>query len=560
MSFFLTVFTAALLLSTACVGIGALLAKTATPAAMMVRRWALFFFLCALVWFARFSASSFAPAIWLFVVVGVGGAISRIPWTRLLLFAAGTALIAAVFAIPFFRYPGLVAYAHAGTDQWGYIGVSNWLVTHSVDDLPVLGEKMSLNWVWHILATKERPLIFISLATIAGAGGFTTVLAYYVLPVALMSGVFGCLCLTPGSFGFRNPLVNAGLALCVAMQPLVLWHFQLQFLGGTISALVIMMIVISLLHTSDEPVADWRFPAYACWLCILGAGLYSIKVAIPPLALTLALTGYRFWQKARRAGQWELPENLRSQRSECLVVLGVAAVTLLLIARLSPETLGSPYNGGMAGHRWAQIASVFGGGDLLPWYFVDGSLGWMDPVTHHPAGSNWAIVILGAAIVWMGVLASRAWRFRRDAGLALTFVIFAGVLYVAAPPRGTHWSVSRSLPIFGASLVVAMAAAARGEKSRWIQVATVGLCLLPLLRGAPRLCTFFLEPNNRFADGQWDQLPAGNAWDALAYVNYYDDSRRLDWSGAPDMFRAMTYFLPDELRPHLVDGRPMPPR
>jgi len=55
-------------------------------------------------------------------------------------------------------------------------------------------------------------------------------------------------------------------------------------------------------------------------------------------------------------------------------------------------------------------------------------------------------------------------------------------------------------------------------------------------------------------DGAWAEPPEGNVWGALAYAYFYEDTRAIDWSKAPECFRAMTHYMPENLRPRMKPG------
>jgi hypothetical protein len=548
-----------LLLNTACIGVGSLLGKLTVPAAVIIRGWTVFLLLCTLVWFGGFAAMYLAPFVWVFLAIGVARAVRKLPVSSLIKISLGTGLISLLFSLPFLKYPDLLAYAHSGTDQWGYAGVSKWLVNHSVNELPQLGEKMGLNWVWHVLSDKERPLVFTVLAVIAGSLGCSTIIAYYILPVALFSAVFICFALEERPLGIGQPAVAFILSLAVALQPLLLLHFQYQFLGGTIAALVLILVVVGLFHTQAHDAQDILFPTYAILLCTLIGGLYTLTVAIPGIAMIVITFGYARLRFARQSGRWlAVTEYSQAMWAACL--LGLTILCFLEINHLSPGflSLSSPIPPGKTGHIWAQFASVFGEDSITPWMCVDGTPG-VDPAAYLPPGSTIGIILVLTTLAWLVFQSWRAWFRNRQITGPVVFGLCVAALYLASPPRGSHWAISRSLPIFGGVLLVMVPAIAVGEKNRWVRLATIAICLSPVIRGAPKLAPYFLHPEHRFTEQRWASQPLSNdVWDCLACTYFYDDSRIIDWSAAPGTFDAFTHYLPDEVRPRLVGGQVIP--
>lgn len=538
-------------------GVGLGLAGNNRPAVAGLYGWTLFLLLGATAWFFKFPAMFLAPAGMLLLAVGWWLLFKQARPAAIVAAVIGSALIAALFAYPFLRYPQLLAYASWGTDQWGYIGVARWLVQHPIDQLPVIDHKPGRDWIWFVLTVRDRPLIYEMLAVISAMFRLDASLAYYVFPAALTSAVSQAFLLHefPGRLAARagRLLVSLGIAL----QPLLLLHLQLQFLGGVIAGLVFMLLVAALfqLHATE---GGRRLPFYAmaALLGVLLAGLYTIKITPVVLALVGLAGGIRFWLHGRGRGWREMMAS-RAAFAGFVGILIVAGLSLGRIRVLMPEAWSTPPSHGQTGHVWMQFGALFGLTDIQSWYVPDNTPG-TDPVRHAPAGG---LVGVGLLVACLLLYAAQCWRWFRE-HRDLTPAILLGALgvvgYFAAPPQGSHWNISRALPVFGPALLVALAATGILTKGRWLRWLALGAACVPLLRAAPKLWPYFDAPHCRMVEGEWDRPPDTFVWGALGYAYFYEDKQAIDWRAAPEAFRAMTHYMPEDIRPRLPEPKPEP--
>ena len=554
MWYFCLIVVSTVILNLGLFGLGRWIRKDDPPAAAALRGWTLFLLICATAWFFKFSAVYLAPALWLLLAAGGIVAFKTLPRTALMVTALGSAVVAALLAFPFLRYPHLLAYAYSGTDQWGYIRVAKWLLHHSVDELPIIDNKPGLDWVWFVLTVKDRPLVYMGLAAISATFGYGTFVAYYVFPAALISALFLSFYLAdlPVVFPCRGLKALVGLGL--AAQPILLLHLQYQFMGGTIAGLVFMLLIAALFQVQAWQAGDPLFFAFAALLSVILAGLYTVKIAGLSLAILGGIFGFCLLRQIRNKG-WFL-NLLRLQPANLWLAFMILLVPLCFyrIRVLAPEPLGVLPSHGQTGHVWAQFGSIFGITNVTPWYQPDGTAGWANPVQHHPPGSLLGVLLLG---VLLAFFAYQCWRWLRHHHDITPTVVFCAILmvgYLAAPPRGNHWTVSRSLPVYGGALLIATASTALRKQRPWAGWFAIGLACLPLVRAAPSLWPYYVTPVNLMVDGVWNQPPEGNIWGCLAYAYFYEDTREIDWSVAPECFQAMTHYMPENLRPKMKRG------
>ena len=547
MGTFATIVGATAALSASLWGIGRLLRNDDLPACALLRGWTVLMAVCALAWFGKFPAVYLAPVLWLLIAAGLLSAVRHLPRTMLAGALLGGALIAASFALPFALQPGLLAYAHWGSDQWGYAAVSKWLVLHSVNELPVIDYKPGLDWVWKVLITRERPLIYLELAAVGSAFGIKTIVACYVLPATAMSGVFLAFFLGPDPLRISSLPVRFAASLGVAVQPIVWLHFQHQFLGGVMVGAMAAIFVAAVCESQLRARGDPMFFAIAAVFVALIGGLYSLLVSWVFLAM-LAMIGAASWARDRPR-----PSPSPRRWGAVTALLVVAAGIFWSVHAHSPSPPGSPGGTGAGSHLWAQGGALFGLTEITPWYQRTGSLGALgvDPANYFPSGSALGVALLAALGIF---IAAQCWLWWRQKGDATPFIIVCaavGALVAALPPRGDNVVLSRALPLFGAMLLVVTAATAALEQPRWRRFLAVAFVCLPLIRAAPGMWALLARPANTMIAGEWQAPPNRDTWGALAYAYFYQDERDIDWTQAPDAFREMTHYMPPDLRPKM---------
>jgi hypothetical protein len=535
-------------------GVGRMFRRNDAASAAVLRGWLVFMMVCAVAWLVGLSASALAPAVWAMLGFGLVVAVRSLSRMAFAGALAGGMVVAMAFALPFALQRDLLAYAHWGTDQWGYAAVSKWLVLHSVNELPLLETKPGLSWVWHVLVTGERPLIYLELASLAGALGVPTVVVYFILPAAATIAVFLALVLDERALGEMGLGGRWLVGLAVALQPIGWLHFQHQFLAGAVVGAMALILVIALVGAQRSQPGDPVFFATAALFVALLAGLYTARVS---LAL-LAMLGAVFVVSALQRSQRERLRREMTARSWAVSgALVMAAVAIFLWTQtVSPERI-ELFQGAETSRIWRQCGALFGLTDITPWYQRAGAQGALgiDPREYAPPGSALGVGLLGLAGGLLVVQGVRGWRESRDATLLLVLATVGLALALAVPPPGDNVVLSRTLPIFGALAIPLVALTAALRQARWSRWLALGLAVIPLARAVPGMVALLRQPANTLVAGQWDNPPNNDSWGAAAYVYFYQDTRMIDWTKAPEAFREMTHFLPPSLRPKLPEPK-----
>jgi hypothetical protein len=520
-------------------GVGRLVCPRSGPAVAVMSGLTVFLFLCATVWLGKIPGYYLMPVIWGYLATGMWVALRRTSPSVLGGVGLGMVLIGTTYALPFAIEPGLLAYAHWGTDQWGYTAVSKWLTLHSVAELPAISEKPGMDWVWQMLVIRDRPLMYTVLAVIASAFGCETVTIYYALPAALVGAVFLILFSSGAAESGRAYAAHFLTSAAVAMQPILWLHFQHQYLAGVVAGLTLIIFALALCENQMRPNQTPLFFSLAVLLGVLFAGLYTITlsgVCLGLLVATFAFAIGRDWVRTRTLGPWQQSAATKAWT----VGIGiVSAICLLLIRRAMREPLGLPPGSGAGGHPWAQIGAIFGLTEIGPWYqstAVRGADG-IDPVTYFPAGSSVGIILTVVAVLLFGVQIVRWWRRRADITLLLILAAVFAALAMAASPQSDNIVLSRCVPIFGPLLLVVLGFVAREEPRRWLRWLTVGLACLPAVRAMPGTWRMLASPVNLISEAQWKAPPKGDPWGTAAYLYFYRDRQEIDWSMAPDAYR-----------------------
>jgi hypothetical protein len=369
---------------------------------------------------------------------------------------------------------------------------------------------------------------------------------YYVLPAALLAAVAQGFVLheLPEKAGAR--LVRLVIALLVVLQPSLLLHLQYQFYGGVITALVFMLLVVALFqaHAGGRG-GGWELYAVVAVAGVWLAGLYTVKLTLLVWALTAGAA-------LARLAVSRVPREGEGGAPGAWVAVLLAAVGVLAMWRIRvwlPEAWSAEPTNGRVGHVWMQWGAIFGGTEILPWYAPDGAGG---AEQHRPADGVAGVWLLGLLLAVYGWQCWRWYRERRELLPVLVLLAVAGTGWLAMPPQGSHWHVSRVLPIIGPALLAGCAAAAWfGWDRRWTRWLAVGLVCVPVVRAWPELARHFSRPDCRMIAGEWRHPPDPFVWGALGYAYFYEETEDIDWSMAPESFRAMTHYMPEEIRPRL---------
>lgn len=340
------------------------------------------------------------------------------------------------------------------------------------------------------------------------------------------------------------------VSLGIALQPLLLLHIQYQFLGGAVAGLAFMLLVVALFQFQAMEGKDGgRFYAVAALWGVLLAGLYSVKITLVVLLIIGVAGVARLWLRRPGVGWRELIGSRRALLASAAILV-LAGLCLWRIRVLMPEPWSTPPINGQSGHVWMQFGAIFGETEIMPWFVPDNTPG-TDPVKHAPPGGLVGVWLLALGLA---LYAGQCWRWFRQSR-DLTPLILLGALvvvaYFAAPPRGSHWNISRALPVFGSGFLVALAATTFLRPERWWRWLVLAVVCVPLVRAAPKLWPYFSEPACKMVEGEWAGPPEPFVWGALGYAYFYEDKQAIDWTKAPECFRAMTHYVPEELRPRL---------
>jgi hypothetical protein len=187
MSTVLPIWGAVLLVCLSAWSIGARLVVSKQPLVALLAGWSLFLVLCSVPWIAGFSAYTVRPLFWIFYAVGIWSVVKGRQWTEAVVTLIVTGAVTMVLLHRCYAYEGAYVFGAHGTDLWGYVQVADWLYGHSTRQLPdLVTTPMRYNWTGYVLATRERPLIYESMACLGSSTGLDAVKAYMALPVALM--------------------------------------------------------------------------------------------------------------------------------------------------------------------------------------------------------------------------------------------------------------------------------------------------------------------------------------------------------------------------------------
>lgn len=546
------VWGAALLLSVACWGVGTSLVSSKRSIVGMLCGWCCFLFLSAIPWIAGFSAQAMRPLFWAFFAAGIVVIIRGRRWPDLICAILCAGAVSALLCAPCLLYPGVLAYGAHGTDMWGYVSTSEWLYGHSIRNLPDVGNApMRFNWVWYVLTTRERPLIYESLACLGSASGLTPVQAYFAYPAALLASVAMAVCREQRVFGLKHWTLAALPAIALVIHPLIVLHWIAGFFSGSIVALF-TALAFAAVAVVEEGRARTEVLALALLMMIFCAGLYSgqfllvgLVVAGVPAVMTCFLI---LWRKGWRSLLSARPGWLAGAVLSVAVVLTVATLVLS-----GDEFAGS----GVSHPQWSrrvtgEFLGIFGGSSPYSWLLYTP----LEPRDYDPLQNPPGCAALIVMAILFGLFSWRRWKTSRDIQVPLLVGVCVGCLWRVGGDTGV---MAKLMPIFGFALPV-MLAAMSGELRPWLLgLAAAVVCCMPAVRSGAEIWRMVHGPYITISEENRFHLEDGESWRVMGYLNFWEDTEGLDWTHYPQTYFALTCYLPEQFRQRLAQKYHVPP-
>ena len=545
----LPVWGVALLVGVCCWSIGAALVASRSPIVGMLAGWCVFLFLCALPWMLGVPANWTRPFFWLFFVAGVFLAYRRRRWNELAIAAICAAVVVLILGAPFLVFPGLLAYGAHGTDMWGYVNTAEWVQSHSIRQLPEIGvAPMRFNWTWHVLQTRERPLIYESLACFASATGLGVVKSYLAYPVALIASLAMALTCEPRAFRLKSSWLVLPLALLVVVHPMIVLPWIAGYLAGAIATLFIGLAFASA-AVSGHGAQRNEALGLSVLMILFCAALYSTKLLYVALAAGGAAglaSGIAF---VRAKGWRSLPTVLAGKTMAG--ILGACALMMAAIfwlGRDQPVNVGDFQTLRSAG---AHLLSMFGGNSPYVWLgYYPGTSFDRDPLAN-PVGIG-ALVVTLTLFVW---LARARWHSARDVRIPILVGLCLGVVAMSI---GDEITMAKTLALFGFSLLMILAVTS-GELRHWTLALVAGvICCLPFVRSAAEMEEIISGPYIACTEKNIADIHDGQDWRILSYLAYKEDTDGFDWPNNPKFYFSNTQFLPIGARQVLAKKYHMP--
>ena len=546
------VWGAALLLSLACWGVGSALVTSRRPIVGMLCGWCCFLLLCTIPWIAGFSAHAMRPLFWAFFTAGMVVIIHGRRWPELICAILCTGAVSALLCAPYLLYPGVLAYGAHGTDMWGYVCTSEWLYGHSLRNLPDVGNApMRFNWVWYVLHTRERPLIYESLACLGSASGLTPVQAYITYPAVLLASVAMAVCREQRVFGLKHWTLALLPAIALVIHPLIILHWIAGFFSGSIvgpyTALAFAAVAVV-----EEGRARTEVLALALLMMVFCAGLYSgqfllvglIVAGVPAMVTSLVI----LWRKGWR--------SLLGARPGWLASAVLSAASVLTVATLALS--GDEFVGSAGGHPelsrkvMGEFLGVFGASSPYSWLMYrpleprD-----LDPL-HNPVGCA-ALIVMA---ILFGLFSWRRWQTSRDIQVPLLVGVCVGCLWQVGGDTGI---MAKLMPIFGFALLP-MLATVSGELRPWrLGLAAAVVCCMSSVRSGEEIWSMVHGPYITISAENRFNLGDGDSWRVMAYLHFWEDTEGLDWTKRPKTYFALTCYLPEQFRQRLAQKYHLPP-
>ena len=524
------------------------------PLAALLAGWSLFLVLCSVPWVAGLSANAVRPLFWIFYAAGIWSVISGRQWIEAGVTWVVTGIVTMVLLHRCYNYEGAYVFGAHGTDLWGYVQAADWLYGHSTRQLPdLVTTPMRFNWTWYLLATRERPLIYETMACLGSITGLDAVKAYMALPVALMASLAIGIGRMVGAFGFGSWIPTVAVALVMVFHPLPVLHWIAGFAAGSTVGLVLGLTFAAVAAVEPGP-ARTEALALGVLMLVLCGGLYSPQFMLVGLGLAgaLAVVGgiFAVAQRGWRVVGRERPGRLTA------ISLAVAAWVAVAVRLLSGDEFVRSTGWVWNDEVLAQLLGIFGGTSPYAWMFYRA----MEPWDQNP----WVNPVGLAALAGMGVLFLGAawsdWKNERDLRLPLMIAVCCVALVRAGGDERA--TMSKAMPIFGLAFVFLLAAVSARLRPRRLGMVAAMLCAMPALRSYAELRELVRDPYITVTDENIVLgLDDGQNWRIMGYLYFREDSHGFDWRANPKFFFSITCFLPkaDQVRLAKKYGLPPPP-
>ena len=539
----------ALLLGISCWSIGGVIVSSPAPLVRLLGGWCVFLGVCMVPWITGLSAHAARPLLWAFFAAGIILAGRQRRWADLAAALACTTIIGALLLSPFFHLSGLLTYGVHGTDMWGYVITAEWLQDHSLRQFPEIGvSAMRFNWTWHVLAIRERPLVYESLACLGAATGLGPAQAYLAYPITLLATLAMGLAREPGIFRLKFwPLVVAP-AVVLVFHPLVILPWVAGFFAGSIVGLFTAHAFASAARSGTETERREAL-VLAVLMLVFCAGLYSLKFLWVALALggvpALATTAAALWRRDLSG-----LARLRSDRwlMGALAAIIVLVAALLLLGRDQEANTGKPQLPvAAAGHALGE----FGGASPYVWLGYDpGSASDRNPL-RNPIGLA-ALVITTTLFV---LVCWARWRAGRDFRIPLLLALLAGLVLKTA---GDELLMAKTLTVVGLAGLVMLAVVSVELRHTWLGILAAVICCLPAVRSAAEMQDVIYRPYIWCTEDNLPDIKDGQDWRILGYLFYREDRDGYAWAKNPRIFYSITQFLPPPMRQRLAEKYHVP--
>jgi hypothetical protein len=546
----LPVWGVALLLTTSCWSIGSTLVASKSPLVGMLAGWCLFLLLCAVPWIAGLSASAVRPLFWAFFIAGIWLTVRHRRWPELVCAVAGTGLLTGLFATPFLRFPGLLAYGAHGLDMWGYVITADWLQLHSFRTFPEIGlSPMRFNWTWYVLHVCDRPLNYESLACLGAATGLTPAQAYLAYPILLLSSLGMALARQPWVFRFKYWWLALLITGAVVFHPILVLPWIAGFFGGTIVAGYAAM-AFAAAAVPEEGEARHEALALAVLMMVFCGGLYSLKF----LYVALALGGVPLFISTVIMMLRHDFSPLRAFRpgrglTGILAAIVIMTAALLILGKNQAVNSGLPQSPvTAAGH----FLGIFGGSSPFVW------LGYIasEPFDRDPWFNPVGVGALGGMILLFGLVSWTRWKQSRDYRVPLLVGLCVGAVWMVSDDE---LIMAKTLAIFGFTLLILLAAVSSQLRHWTLGVLAAAVCCLPCLRSAEQMQDMIWGPYITCTEDNIADFLDGQDWRVLGYLHFQEDKTGFNWANNPRTFSSVTHFLPKSLKRRLAEKYHLPP-
>jgi hypothetical protein len=535
--------------SVACWGVGALLVSSKQPLVAMLAGWCVFLLLCTVPWFAGIPAVWVRPLFWIFFIVGIVAMVRRQRWADLIAALVCVVVVSLLLGWPYLIYDKVLGYGAHGTDMWGYINGAEWLQHHSIRNLPEPGvTPMRFNWIWYVFTTRERPLVYESLACLGVATGLSPLMAYVAYPVALMASLAMAMGRTPGVFGVKYWPLALLPGVLMVFHPLIVLHWIAGFASGSIVGLFVALAFAAIVVA--ESAAETEALVLGLMMLVFCGGLYSPQFMLVGVVIAgapiVVRCGFNVWSDGWRQFLRQRPGRLTTG-----VLLAAAVVAAGTVAFSGDQFMGR------GAFRWseetlAQLLGIFGGTSPYAWLYYRA----MEPWDQHPFRNPVGIAALAVMVVLFGAVAWRRWQSNRDVRVpVLLGICLAGLLHVGGDERAT---MAKAMPIFGVTLLILMAAISCELRPRWLAVMAMIVACMPSVRSRGELQEMLQHPYILCTEDNLNLSKDGENWMILAVLYFQEDSRGFDWTKNPRMFKSMTVFLSEPARQSLSQKHHVP--